>query len=44
MRASGVLLHITSLPSQSGVGTLADVNRFIDFYESRNSNIGSCCP
>lgn len=31
MRASGILLHITSLPSSSGVGTLAEADRFIDF-------------
>ena len=31
MRSSGILLHITSLPCASGVGTLADVDRFIEF-------------
>ena len=39
MRSSGILLHITSLPSLSGVGTLADVNRFIEFLrESKQRN------
>lgn len=38
MRSSGILLHITSLPSSNGVGTLADVDRFIEFLrESKQS-------
>lgn len=38
MRTSGILLHITSLPSSNGVGTLADVDRFIEFLrESKQS-------
>lgn len=31
MRESGILLHITSLPSNWGVGTLAEADRFIEF-------------
>lgn len=31
MRASGVLMHITSLPSNYGVGCLCDVDKFIKF-------------
>ena len=38
MKTSGILLHITSLPASSGVGTLADVDRFIEFLrESKQS-------
>ena len=38
MRSSGILLHITSLPSASGVGTLAEADRFIEFLrESKQS-------
>ena len=38
MRTSGLLLHITSIPSSNGVGTLADVDRFIEFLrESKQS-------
>ena len=44
MRASGVLLHITSLPSQSGVGTLADVNRFIDFLRESKQQYWQLLP
>ena len=38
MKSSGILLHITSLPTSSGVGTLADVDKFIEFLrESKQS-------
>ena len=31
MKSSGILLHITSLPSASGVGTLAEADKFVEF-------------
>lgn len=33
MRASGILLHITSLPSRYGVGTLEQTDKFIRFLK-----------
>lgn len=31
MRKSGILMHVTSLPSRCGVGTLAQASKFIDY-------------
>lgn len=44
MRASGILLHITSLPSNCGVGTLGDVDRFIDFLRESKQTYWQILP
>lgn len=44
MRASGILLHITSLPSSDGVGTLGEVNRFIDFLKASGQKYWQILP
>ena len=44
MRSSGILLHITSLPSSSGVGTLAEVDRFIDFLHTAKQQYWQILP
>ena len=34
MRASGILMHISSLPSDYGIGTLGrEARKFVDFLE-----------
>lgn len=44
MRASGVLLHITSLPSNCGVGTLGDVDKFIEFLHKSKQTYWQLLP
>ena len=44
MRASGVLLHITSLPSSEGVGTLGNVDRFIEFLVASGQKFWQILP
>lgn len=44
MRSGGILLHITSLPSTRGVGTLADADRFIDFLREANQEYWQILP
>lgn len=44
MRASGVLLHITSLPSKCGVGNLGNVDRFIDFLRHSKQTYWQILP
>ena len=44
MRSSGILLHITSLPSSFGVGTLAEVDRFIDFLHTAKQEYWQILP
>ena len=44
MRSSGILLHITSLPSSLGVGTLAEVDRFIDFLHAAKQEYWQILP
>ncbi len=44
MRASGILLHITSLPSTSGVGTLAEADRFIEFLRESKQRYWQILP
>ncbi len=44
MRSSGILLHITSLPSATGVGTLAEVDRFIDFLVASKQTYWQILP
>ncbi|MCH5159633.1 MAG: 4-alpha-glucanotransferase [Clostridiales bacterium] len=44
MRSSGILLHITSLPSSLGVGTLAEADRFIDFLHAAKQQYWQILP
>lgn len=44
MRASGILLHITSLPSSEGVGTLGDFDRFIRFLKASGQKYWQVLP
>ena len=45
MRKSGVLLHITSLPSPGGIGTLGKAAfDFVDFVKSAGMNIWQVLP
>ena len=45
MRKSGVLMHITSLPSRGGVGTLGRAAYdFVDFVKSAGMNIWQMLP
>lgn len=44
MKSSGILLHITSLPSSYGVGTLAEVDRFIDFLHTAKQQYWQILP
>ena len=44
-RASGILLHITSLPGQFGVGDLgANATEFLDFLESSGQQVWQVLP
>ena len=44
-RRSGILLHITSLPSPFGIGDLGpEAYTFIDFLIGPARAPGSCCP
>ncbi len=44
MRSSGILLHITSLPSASGVGTLAETDKFIEFLRASKQRYWQILP
>ena len=44
MRTSGILLHITSLPSASGVGTLSEADRFIEFLRESKQKYWQILP
>lgn len=44
MRSSGILLHITSLPSASGVGTLAQADKFIRFLRKAKQQYWQILP
>ena len=45
MRKSGVLMHITSLPSRGGVGTLGQAAYdFVDFVKASGMNIWQMLP
>ena len=45
MRKSGVLMHITSLPSRGGVGTLGKAAYdFVDFVKASGMNIWQMLP
>ena len=44
MRSSGILLHITSLPSSFGVGTLAEADRFIEFLHAAKQEYWQILP
>lgn len=44
-RSAGVLLHISSLPSETGIGNLgAEAYQFIDFLEAAGLSIWQICP
>lgn len=41
MRASGILMHISSLPSDYGIGTLGrEARKFVDFWKRQVRRIG----
>lgn len=44
MRSSGILLHIASLPSASGVGTLAETDKFIEFLRASKQRYWQILP
>ena len=45
MRSSGVLLHISSLPSPYGVGTMGkDAYRFVDFLKKAGQSYWQILP
>lgn len=44
MRSSGILLHVTSLPSSSGVGTLAEADKFIKFLRESKQKYWQILP
>ncbi|MGN1040043.1 MAG: 4-alpha-glucanotransferase [Candidatus Fimimonas sp.] len=44
MRSSGVLLHITSLPSRYGVGTLEQASKFITFLKKSKQSYWQILP
>lgn len=44
-RASGILMHITSLPSPYGIGTLGkEAKRFIDFLAEAGQSYWQILP
>lgn len=44
-RESGILLHITSLPNEQGIGTLGhEAKEFVDFLVNCGQNIWQICP
>lgn len=44
-RTSGVLLHVSSLPSDTGIGNLgASAHRYIDFMEAAGLHVWQICP
>lgn len=44
MRSGGILLHITSLPSNYGVGTLAETDKFIKFLKTAKQRYWQILP
>ena len=45
MRKSGILLHISSLPSKHGIGTFGkEAYRFVDFLEKANQRLWQILP
>lgn len=44
MRSSGILLHITSLPSRFGVGTLEQTGKFIGFLKKAEQSYWQILP
>ena len=45
MRTSGILLHISSLPSKYGIGTLgAEAYKFVDYLAKANQHIWQILP
>ncbi len=43
-RAAGALLHPTCLPSDQGIGTLGQAERFLDFLQSAGMSTWQICP
>jgi len=44
-RMAGVLLHVSSLPSSTGIGNLgSDAYRFVDFLDSTGMRVWQICP
>jgi 4-alpha-glucanotransferase len=44
-RTAGVLLHVSSLPSETGIGNLGDgARRYIDFLDASGMSIWQICP
>lgn len=44
MRTSGVLMHISSLPSPYGIGTMGkEARKFADFLKRQVRNTGRSC-
>lgn len=45
MRASGILLHISSLPSDYGIGTMGkEAYKFVDFLEEAHQTYWQILP
>ena len=45
MRTSGILLHISSLPSKYGIGTLGkEAYKFVDYLAQANQHIWQILP
>ena len=45
MRASGILMHISSLPSEYGIGTFGrEARRFVDFLEKAGQSFWQILP
>jgi 4-alpha-glucanotransferase len=44
-RSSGIFLHLTSLPSRDGVGTLGEpAEQFVDYLDSAGQRLWQICP
>lgn len=44
MRKSGILMHISSLPNDYGIGKLGkEAYAFVDFLEKAHQNVGRYC-
>lgn len=45
MRRSGILMHISSLPNDYGIGKLGkEAYAFVDFLKMAHQNVGSSLP
>lgn len=43
-RTAGVLLHVSSLPSETGIGNFGAAYRFIDFLKAAELSVWQICP